>query len=208
MNLQENILRIKEMMGLLIESTDKLSNNNGDIVLISDYVKDHIKGHNKFGFGSTFSEGITDEDILNYVNSVINQNELGDGGAFEIQVQNIGYDLVKPYSESIQYPNAKESTVIKKERGNDIEVPLIHTSLTEDEFTTDLLTLIIRKSNPNFLPDDIKNDEEILKGIENGTVYSLLTAFPGNPNVPPASEWEGNYAVIVPTKRRKNINID
>ena len=40
--------------------------------------------------------------------------------------------------------------------------------------------------------------------IENGKVYSLLTAFPGNPNIPPASEWNGEYAVIVPTKEKKD----
>jgi hypothetical protein len=204
MKLQENISRIKQMMGIITESTNKLTNNNEDIVLVSDYVKDHIKGHNKFGVGSTFREGLTDEDILNYVNTVLSQNELGDGGAFEIKIPNIGYDLVKAYSEAIEYPNANETTVIKKERGNDIEVPLIHTSATENEFTTDLLTLIIRKSNPNFLPDDVKGDDEIMKGIENGKVYSLLTAFPGNPNIPPASEWNGEYAVIVPTKEKKD----
>jgi len=205
MNLQEQTNRIKEMMGIITESTDKLSNNNGDVVLVSDYVKDHIKGHNKFGIGSTFIEGLTDEDIINYVNMVLSQNELGDGGAFEIEIPNIGYDLVKPYSEAIKYPNAKETVTIKKERGNDIEVPLIHTSLTEDNFVTNLLTLIIRKSNPNFLPDDIKGDDEILKGIENGSVYSLLTAFPGNPNIPPASEWNGEYAIIVPTKQQRPL---
>ena len=53
MNLQENIQRIKQMMGLLIESTDKLLSMSGDTVLVSDYVKNHIKDHNKFGTGST-----------------------------------------------------------------------------------------------------------------------------------------------------------
>ena len=42
MKLQENISRIKQMMGIITESTNKLTNNNEDIVLVSDYVKDHI----------------------------------------------------------------------------------------------------------------------------------------------------------------------
>jgi hypothetical protein len=203
MNLQENIYRIKSMMGLIIESTDKIQSNDGNTVLVADYTKNHIKTHNQFGTGSTFKEGITDEDINNFINMVLENNELGEGGAFEVKVPNIGYDLVKPYDEAINYEDAKETTTIKKERGKDIEVPLIHTSKSSDDFKTDTLTLIIRKSNPEYLPDDVKEDGEILQGIKNGNVYSLLTAFPGNPNIPPASEWNGQYAVVVPKKEEK-----
>jgi hypothetical protein len=200
MNLQENINRIKSMMGLIIESTDKVQSNNGNIVLVSDYTKNHIKTHNQFGSGSTFREGITDEDINNYINMVLENNELGEGGAFEIEVPEIGYDLVKPYDEAINYEDAKETTTTKQERGAEIEVPLVHTSESSDNFKTNTLTLIIRKSNPDYLPEDVKQDEEILEGIKNGNVYSLLTAFPGNPNIPPVSQWNGQYAVIVPKK--------
>ena len=63
MNLQENIRRIKEMMGIINESTDKIQTSNGGVILVSDYVKNHIKDHNQFGSGSVFKKGITDEDI-------------------------------------------------------------------------------------------------------------------------------------------------
>ena len=53
---------------------------------------------------------------------------------------------------------------------------------------------------PNFLPEDVKEDGDIMNMINQGKVYSLLTAFPGNPNIPRASEWNGQFAVIVPTK--------
>ena len=43
MNLQENIYRIKSMMGLIIESTDKIQSNDGNTVLVVDYTKNHIK---------------------------------------------------------------------------------------------------------------------------------------------------------------------
>ena len=42
MKLQEQLSRIKSMMGLLVESTEKISNNNGEIVLISDDDKNHM----------------------------------------------------------------------------------------------------------------------------------------------------------------------
>ena len=45
-----------------------------------------------------------------------------------------------------------------------------------------------------------KEDEEILNKLSDGKVYSLLTAFPGNPNIPRTSEWNGQYAVVVPKK--------
>jgi hypothetical protein len=131
---------------------------------------------------------------------VIENNELGEGGAFEIEVPGIGFDLVKPYDEAMSYDNAEESTTIKREGPNEIEVPLVRTSQSEDDFMSDRLTLIIRPSNPNFLPEDVKEDGDIMNMINQGKVYSLLTAFPGNPNIPRASEWDGQFAVIVPTK--------
>jgi len=193
------------MMGLITESTDKLQTPNGGVILISDDEKNHIKDHNQFGSGSVFKEGITDEDINSFVNMVIENNELGEGGAFEIEVPGIGYDLVKPYDEAISYDNAQESTTIKKEGPNEIEVPLINTSQSEDDFKTNRLTLIIRPSNPNLLPEDVKEDGNIMDMINQGKVYSLLTAFPGNPNIPRASEWNGEFAVIVPTKEKMDI---
>jgi len=200
MNLHENISRVKQLMGLIVESTDKLTSLDDKVVLVSDWVKNHIKDHNKFGTGSVFREGITDEEILNFVNEIISTTELGDGGAFELEVPEIGYDLVLPYDEAINLENAEESSTIKKEGKNEIEVPLIKTSQSSNDFKTDKLTLVIRKSNPQFLPDDVKEDQEILNKINDGNVYSLLTAFPGNPNIPRASEWNGQYAVVVPKK--------
>ena len=203
MKLQEQIYRIKSMMGIIKESTDITETPNNEVVLISDYVKNHIKDHNKFGTGSTFRVGISDEEIISFVNQVINNQELGDGGAFEIEVPEIGFDLVLPYEDAINLEDAKESVTIKKEGQNEIQVPLVRTSQSYEDFKTNRLTLIIRKSNAQFLPDDVKENEEILNKINDGKVYSLLTAFPGNPNIPRASEWNGQYAVVVPKKEEK-----
>jgi hypothetical protein len=200
MKLQEQLSRIKTMMGLLVESTEKISNNNGEIVLISDYVKNHIKEHNQFGMGSTFREGITDKEISSYVKEVVSSNELGEGGLFELNVPNVGFDLVLPYVEAKYLDDAEETFAIKKEGKNEIEVPLIKTSQSENDFKTNRLTLVIRKSSQQFLPDDVKENEEILEKINDGKVYSLITAFPGNPNIPRVSEWNGEYAIVVPKK--------
>ena len=200
MNLNEQLTRIKSMMGLLVESTEKISTENGEIVLISDYVKNHIKEHNQFGMGSTFREGITDKEISSYVKEVVSSNELGEGGLFELNVPNVGFDLVLPYVEAKNLDDTEETFAIKKEGKNEIEVPLIKTSQSENDFKTNRLTLVIRKSSQQFLPDDVKENEEILEKINDGKVYSLITAFPGNPNIPRVSEWNGEYAIVVPKK--------
>jgi hypothetical protein len=94
---------------------------------------------------------------------------------------------------------ADESSTEKKEGPNMISVPLIQTTQPLRDFETDVLTLIVRPSNPQFLPEDVKMDSEVMKKIDAGKCYSLLTAFPGDPNIPKASEWNGMYAVVVPT---------
>jgi hypothetical protein len=102
--------------------------------------------------------------------------------------------------EAKNLDDAEETFAIKKEGKNEIEVPLIKTSQSENDFKTNRLTLVIRKSSQQFLPDDVKENEEILEKINDGKVYSLITAFPGNPNIPRVSEWNGEYAIVVPKK--------
>lgn len=198
--------RISSFSGFLAESrinesTEFINSSNGNIILISDYAKTHIKEHNKPGIGSIFREGITDREIVDMVDSIKNQVNPNQS-AYEIKVPGIGYNLVLPYSEAERLDDAIESTAQKKEGPNIITVPLFNTSQPLSDFTTDILTLIIRGSNPQFLPEDINKDPDLLevvtKKIQEGKCYSLLTAFPGDPGIPKASEWNGMYAVVVP----------
>ena len=67
------------------------------------------------------------------------------------------------------------------------------------------MTLVLRPTSAEFLPDDLKQNEEILQLTDQGRVYALLSAWPGKATVngleiPPASQWEGNFAVIIPTQ--------
>jgi hypothetical protein len=184
------------------ESTEFINSSNGNIILISDYAKDHIKDHNKPSIGSIFRKGITDREIIDMVDSVkneVNPNQ----SAYEIDVPGIGYNLVLPYAEAARLEDSMESTTQKKEGPNTIVVPMFKTSQPISDFSTDILTLIIRASNPQFLPEDVLKDPELLeivtKKIEEGKCYSLLTAFPGDPNIPKASDWKGEYAVVIPS---------
>ena len=51
---------------------------------------------------------------------------------------------------------------------------------------------------PQINTDEVKNDQEVKSAIEGGSCYAVLTAFPGNPDVPKASEWNGQYVVVLP----------
>jgi len=180
------------------ESTDLIGSSNGNLIIVSDYVKNHIKEHNELGVGSIFKKGITDMEILNMVERI--KNEVNPSqSAYQIKVPRIGYNLVLPYDEAMSLEEAVESTTEKKEGPNTITVPLVQTIQSLSDFSTDDLTLIIRPSNPQFLPEDVKMDPEVMEKIEEGKCYSLLTAFPGDPDIPKASEWNGMYAVVVPS---------
>jgi hypothetical protein len=180
------------------ESTDLIGSSNGNLIIVSDYVKNHIKEHNELGVGSIFKKGIMDMEILNMIERI--KNEVNPSqSAYQIKVPRIGYNLVLPYDEAMSLEEAVESATEKKEGPNTITVPLVQTIQPLSDFSTDDLTLIVRPSNPQFLPEDVKMDPEVMKKIEEGKCYSLLTAFPGDPDIPKASEWNGMYAVVVPS---------
>jgi hypothetical protein len=180
------------------ESTDLVGSSNGNLIIVSDYVKNHIKEHNELGVGSIFKKGITEMEILNMIERI--KNEVNPSqSAYQIKVPRIGYNLVLPYDEAMSLEEAVESATEKKEGTNTITVPLVQTIQPLSDFSTDDLTLIVRPSNPQFLPEDVKMDPEVMKKIEEGKCYSLLTAFPGDPDIPKASEWNGMYAVVVPS---------
>jgi len=180
------------------ESTDRIETSGGNLIIVSDYAKNHIKDHNELGTGSIFRKGITDTEILNMVERI--KNEVNPSqSAYQIKVPRIGYNLVLPYDEAMNLEGSVESTTEKKEGPNTVTVPLVQTTQKLSDFSTDEITLIVRPSNPQFLPEDIKIDPEVMMKIEDGKCYSLLTAFPGDPDIPKSSEWNGRYAVVVPS---------
>lgn len=202
----EEIRRMSELAGvelnenLLKEATNRIDGNDGIVILVSDFVKNHIMTHNKVGAGSIFKSGVNEAEIVKMVTQVASKVS-GDGGAYELNQSGIGYDLVLPMEAAKKLPDAVEGTVEKQEGPSKVTVPSISTSEPIQKFVTNRISLIIRKSNPQFLPEDVKADESILGKIKEGKCYSLLTAFPGNPDIPKASEWGGKFAVILPGQK-------
>ena len=166
-------------------------------VLLSQWAIKHITAHNDIGTGSVFARGIDERTLIKLIQKAPVK---GKGGLYTMKASNVGYNLVLPLEKAMTLPNAVQTTVQKEERGKKITVPAIQTSASLRDFSTSQISLVIRPSNAQFLPDDAKRVEAILSDVKSGRSYSLLTAFPGDPNIPPASQWGGKYAVILPSK--------
>lgn len=93
-----------------------------------------------------------------------------------------------PIEQAKKLPGAKEIEVEKTEGPNKIKVPAITTTAPLTQFKSDELTVIVRP----------KKDES---GIVIPNEYIVLSAFPGDPSIPRASEWGGKYAVIIPEEK-------
>ena len=166
-------------------------------VLLSQWAIKHITAHNDIGTGSVFTRGIDERTLIKLIQKAPVK---GKGGLYTMKASNVGYNLVLPMSEALKLPGAVQTTVQKEERGQKITVPAVQTSASIRNFSTSQISLVIRPSNPQFLPDDAKKVDAIISDVNMGRSYSLLTAFPGDPDIPPASQWGGKYAVIIPSK--------
>ena len=176
------------------------SQNNGT-VLFPKWVVAHIKSqHSNVGKGSFFSGNINIQDIAKAISTIkINRDQ----GLYNIKVNNAGFDLVKSMSDAEKYPDAQRGTTKKQEGKNEVEVPTISTSLPLGKFKTNIVTLVIRAANPDFMEPADK--EAYAEPLKNNTLFSILSAWPGashigGKEIPPASKWNGEYAVIIPKK--------
>ena len=144
--------------------------------------------HVKPGQGSIFAKSIS--DVLKLAQDALDKEQSIDKianstGTLTIKSPGIGYNLVLPIDKAKALPGAKESEVEKAEGPNKIKVPAITTSAPLTQFKTDDLTVIVRPK---------KNESGAIIPNE----YIVLSAFPGDPSIPRASEWDGKYAVIIP----------
>jgi len=149
--------------------------------------------HTKPGQGSIFAKSIS--DVLKLAQGALDKESNIDKianstGTLTIKSPGIGYNLVLPIEQAKKLPGAKESEVEKVEGPSKIKVPAITTTAPLTQFTTDELTVIVRP----------KKDES---GAVIPNEYIVLSAFPGDPSIPRASEWGGKYAVIIPGKKNE-----
>lgn len=177
--LSEEFQRMQKLAGIITEAVE-----------IPTWLENKLEDvHTKPGQGSIFSKSI--KDVLKLAQDTLDKSKDVDKIAnstdtLTIKSPGIGYNLVLPIEQAKKLPGAKESEVEKIEGPNKIKVPAITTSAPLTQFKSDELTIIVRP----------KKDEA-------GTIipneYIVLSAFPGDPSIPRASEWSGKYAVIIPS---------
>jgi len=182
------IKRMQRLAGLITESEYCESIIN-EAVEVPSWLAGKLEDvHTKPGQGSIFAKSIS--DVLKIAQDALDKEQNIDKianstGTLTIKSPGIGYNLVLPIEKAKALPGAKESEVEKVEGPNKIKVPAITTNAPLTQFKTDELTVIVRP----------KKDD---KGTVIPNEYIVLSAFPGDPTIPKASEWGGKYAVIIP----------
>ncbi len=155
--------------------------------------------HVKPGQGSIFAKSV--DEILKLAQNLLdktNPKELdriaNSTGTLTMNVPGAGYNLVLPIEQAKKLPGAQASEVEKQEGPNKVKVPAITTTAPLTQFNTNELTVIVRP-----------------KKDESGTVipneYIVLSVFPGDPDIPRASEWNSKYAVIIPNAKPRTNEV-
>ena len=182
----------------IIKEADEKIQAGGNVVILSDWAQGHIKrGHTKPGQGSIFKK----VDMSAIIEAIKTAPVEGDGGVYTTTApQKIGYDLVKPMDEAMKLPNAKQVPVQKEERNGPVEVIGITTTQGLDGFETDQLSVVIRRSTMQYVPDSLKSDPEVIAAEKEGRLYGVLSSWPGRGDVPRSSEWGNSWAVILPSQ--------
>jgi hypothetical protein len=183
--------------------TPTATTGSGQTVLILPHVLQHIESQHGDGpgQGSVFHRTPSVEEL----SSAISQVDISaptSGALYEIPMQNIGADLVDTLENAMKLPGAQQTTTTKEER-EPVEVPAVTTTASMNDFVSNVMTLVLRPTSAEFLPDDLKQNPEILQLVGEGQVYALLSAWPGKATIdgqeiPPASQWNGAFAVIIP----------
>jgi hypothetical protein len=184
--LSEEFRRMQVLAGIIIES--KIIT---EAVEVPAWLKGKLEDvHVKPGQGSIFAKSV--DEILKLAQNLLdktNPKELdkiaNSTGTLTMNVPGAGYNLVLPIEQAKKLPGAQESEVEKQEGPNKVKVPAITTTAPLTQFKTNELTVIVRP----------KKDEA---GAVIPNEYIVLSVFPGDPDIPRASEWNGKYAVIIP----------
>jgi len=184
-----------------------ISSSGGNNVLMHKGTADHIERHNKPGEGSVFSDDISMDDVQNAISEIPEEFYEKGGGVHTTTVPNAGYNLVQKASDiKKDHPNAKK-IMVKKQVGYDREkkepimkeVPAYIIDDDKEKFKTDQLSVVVRPSNPDFMDDEVKNNSDVKKDLDGKKSHSVLTSFPGDPDVPTADKWEeSGHAIIIP----------
>ncbi len=144
--------------------------------------------HTEIGQGSVFAKdlrtikSITKKAIVDYLQN----NNISGVAKFEINVDGIGYDLVKSKENLKNYNVLDIKTVYKKEKDE----------RTGGQTSIPVKAAIVRNPLSNFKTD--KMTIIFTKGRDEGK-YFVITVYPGSgEGIPKASQWGDDFYVIIP----------
>ena len=195
----KQLIQLVESAEQLSEATDiVVSPNAGTVILFSDFTKNHIiKTHSKPGEGSIFASDPMPK-IQKTLTGIIPR---AGTVAYTTKFPRIGYDLVVTAQTAEKY-QGDMTTTQKINNGVSVTVPAKRISEPLKTFRSDILTVILLQTDVSVLNQyhsDVKNDQSVLQAIQDKECFHVATAYPGNPNIPPASEWNGKYVVLIPS---------
>ena len=171
---------------------NKLTYNSrllAEAVEVPEWLKGKLADvHSKPGQGSIFAKPI--DTVMKTVQQIVdgakNIDQVANStGTLTVSSPGIGYNLVLPLDKALKLPGAKQGEVEKVEGPNKVKVQSITTTAPLSQFASNELTVIVRP----------KKDEA---GAVIPNEYIVLSAFPGDPDIPRASEWGNKFAVIIP----------
>ena len=139
-----------------------------------------LLNHNKVAVHWKFKKNFQEKfPYLNLVNDAVQNLDINpEQAVYTLSVPNVGYDLVLPMEEARRLPDAEEVEVTKQDRGGDVTVTGIVTSKPMQDFLQDKMSVVIRQTTLDYVPEDLKENPEIVSGVEEGRVYSILSAWP------------------------------
>ena len=131
---------------------DIIKTRGEGLVIFPSWAKEHIEGsHKEVGKGSVFQD--FDLNLINHAISEIDVPDEGQDGIFVIEVPGVGYNLVLPAEEAGKLPDARMTTTKKEEQGKILQVPAILTTAPLEQFLTNTMTVVIRKTEKmEFVP--------------------------------------------------------
>lgn len=191
-----------------------LKNNKNDIFLIPDWTQEHIglnnavSGHTdiKKSSGSVFNSSV---DKLALFEKIIKNPKTTSIGNL-LQLNNsepVGWSSLVDNSSGNLQP---QGIILKQEspKGSKVASTIVAMAYTNPDFgNPDTQTNVFSAIAPpttqiDYLPDDVKNNTEVLKAMEQGKLKTFISIFPGNilingTPVPKASEMNNSTLFCV-----------
>ena len=187
----------------MLKEANELIKSQNSVIIFSDWAKGHIeRGHKEPGKGSIFA----DFD-LSLVNKALEEIDVTpDQAVYTVSVPGVGYDLVLPNDEAKELENAQEIEVEKEDRQGPIFVKGYKTSQPLEDFKTDDMSVVVRPtSDLQYVPEDLRQNSDVLRAFEDNQLYSVLSAWPGRGDVPPANQWGDDWAVVIPEVKNETF---